>query len=328
MNANGIRSALGALRTAAPAPTGGILPIASSHEGNGARLSFGINDASEVCALFSAGRPATGFPTFRSEALTCEFRGAARVAIHGAEEVHSALVLRCTDITLYFDVYAALIQAIWSTFETRSRSEAWTEVAALATRWAAFFRKPDSLSEPEEMGLWGELWTINASANRTAMLDAWRGSEGATYDFFRSGCALEVKASTRRGVHYVSHEQVAGSEGVGVLLSLEVLVDPKGTRLRDLESRITEAVDNVGPYYEALRRRGINPLTIARSERRWSLVGVPMTFPLKEVPRIGALPNGISEVRYKVTLDERRAVKAPMDVEILSPFEMNFATPR
>jgi hypothetical protein len=314
-----IRAALVALQGATPAQQPNTLPILSLQETSSARVLFAIDDDGSSCILFCAGKPGSGFPVFRTDVLTCEFRSATRISIDGVDEVLPALVLRCQEAIEFGDVLAALVEETCRLFDDFAAADAWTRVAGLLTRWSDFFRKPSPMSEQMALGLWGELWTIAAAADRARILQAWRGSEGATYDFFLAGTALEVKTSTRRGVHRVSHAQLVAPE-IGVLLSLEALADPGGERLLDLQERIIRTVDDTFPYYEALRRRGVEPLALARCQRRWALVGRASLYQLADVPRVLAAQPGVSDLSYRVSLDESKRLAAANEQESLRPF--------
>jgi|GEM_PF-2065180 len=317
-----VAAALTKLRGVAPAQGDDVLPIVARAMVGSGSMFFGVDERGAHCVLLSCGRPGAGFPTFRTEVLRCEFVSSMRVSIDGTDERHAALILRCDDAAEFADVFGALVEEIARLFSSEATVRAWEATASLLNRWSDFFRPPAVLSEHAATGLWGELWAIAASSDRPGMVAAWRGCEGAVYDFFTAGVVLEVKVGTRRGVHVVSHAQVAPTTAEGGLLSLEVLVDPAGTTLAELEAKILGSLSNSSVYYEALRRRGVAPTAMRRTEKRWTLVGTPSVFRLDDVPRVTAAQPGVSDLRYKITLDQDRRLDGSAASQLLSPFAL------
>jgi hypothetical protein len=115
---------------------------------------------------------------------------------------------------------------------------------------------------------------------------------------------------------------VSGVEVPGVLLSIEVLEDPDGLSLRDLEAHILSGVEDSSRYYEALRRRGVSPLAVAKCETRWSVVGRATSYRLSDVPRVLGFQPGVSDLRYTVTLPELAKLSGAEETTFLSPFEL------
>jgi hypothetical protein len=306
-----VTGALHGLAGLKPAESAEVLPIAASLKFVGGSVLFGVDERGAHCALFCFGRPDHGFPMFRTEVLRCEFMPSIRLRMADQTSTHSALVLRCDRASEFADVFGALLAEICRTFEKSTSAEAWSTTAALVTRWADFFREQQELGVEVAVGLWGELKVISAAVDTRRIVHAWRGSEGATYDFFLEGSALEVKVGARRGIHRVSHAQVSPSTTNGVLLSLHALADPQGTSLADLERQILSEMTDIAPYFEAMRRRGVTTSSVRKDAGRWSLVGPVALYRLEDVPRVLQATPGVSELGYKVTLDPSKQLDGP-----------------
>lgn len=317
------REALRMLGDTARAPHGDVLPIVASVGLGAGALLFGVDASGAHCALICVTEQPKGMSTFATDVFRCEVVRDFRLTVRGTEERRAALVLRSVEPSDFGDVFGALLMETVSIFDRMPTVEAWTAVRALLDRWSVFFRRSAGLSEATSLGLWGELKAIDAANDARLVVDAWRGGEGAVYDFFRTGTALEVKTGGRRGVHHVSHGQVASEATSGALLSLHAIADPSGDSLAALQARITERLDDTTPYYEALRRRGVTPRAIATCSRRWSLASEADVYALRDVPRIGIVPLGVSELSYKVSLDPSKRLDVAQRDHLLLPFGLD-----
>jgi len=303
MTQSSLKTALAALAGEQHASTVQVLPVRVVDDRDGVRVMVGVDAAGASCVLVSAGLPAAEVPVFATRALSSEFSRSARIRIGEAEEACPALVLRCKDAAEYGDVLAALVESVGALLRPSKSAEAWRAVNKLLLRWSDFFREPERLTDATALGLWGELWVLTRSRQMSHSLAAWRGSEGSTYDFFANGRALEVKTSSRRGVHRMSHAQGAPLEEPGVLVSLHAIEDPAGQTLEDLQSEILSAGTDDAVYFEALSRRGVSALTLRRHRKRLSLVDKAAVYALSRVPRVTAVQPGVSDLSYLVRLD-------------------------
>ncbi len=315
-----VEEALARLAQSGPSDGPDVLPIVTRVLAGPASLFFGVDERGSHCVLLSCEKPGYGFPTFRTEVLRCEFVSSVRLSLEGSDHRLPALVLRCEDPAEFADVFGALVSELARMFQTDPVARAWESAATLLTRWSDFFRKERTLGDEVAAGLWGEMVVITASDDVRGAVAAWRGGEGATYDFFASGAVLEVKVGTRRGVHRVSHAQADSSGVSGGLLSLHALADPMGRGLNQLEIEILSKLSDSAPYYEALRRRGVSPSAMKKTDRRWALVSPPAVYRLEDVPCVLAIQPGVSELSYKVTLNDDKRLDPVGAEPILSPF--------
>jgi hypothetical protein len=186
--------------------------------------------------------------------------------------------------------------------------------------WKRFFqsRSPEGLSREEYIGLYAELdffaALLGAGIAPEALANAWQGPIGANQDFLFGGVAVEIKACTGNDTDFVPISNVRQLDDTGLDRlflfqgvydfrqdsgqTLKVLVD----RLRQLLAASPSAVDifevrllaagYIEPLASPFERYGFSP----RFRRYFH---VAKGFPhLQE----SSLPQGISEVRYKLNL--------------------------
>ena len=181
------------------------------------------------------------------------------------------------------------------------------------------FAAARTLSEAEEIGLWGELWTLDRSTLPGSLLPYWRGPEGGVADFFVDGAVLEVKTGRQPGRHHVSQTQVIAADRNGWLLSLLVEHTPTGPSVASLADHLASRFGR-SALFEGMSQRGISPSVVERGQRGYSLIGTPSVFLVADVPRVRAADPGVGELRYVVTLDPERALRGQSLREALGTF--------
>lgn len=319
-----VKETLAALEGGRKSGKPNVLPIRFVDERGPVRLLFGVDPDGASCVLIAAPGASSSLPVFRTNAFSCEFASAARIQLGTVEETCAALIVRCNRATEYRDVLAALVEEVRATLTLHDGKKGWSEVGKLLARWGEFFAEPESLSDASALGLWGELLVVDAGLDTSGALASWRGSEGATYDFFRDGFALEVKTSRKREVHRVSHAQAPGAGVEGILLSLEVSEDPGGRSLSDLENSLLSKLEHEAPYFEALRRRGVHPLSLRRCEKSWALVRLPSAYRLADVPRVTGVEPGVSDLTYVIRLEASKKLSGRDEKHALDRFGLRF----
>jgi hypothetical protein len=237
---------------------------------------------------------------FSTRALRVHGYPAVDFDVGGTQFSASAIAVACVDEHL-LDVFAPLGVELGNALASTPAPTA-VMVVSLLQRWSSLFASPARLSEAEELGLWGELWTINQSADPDILVRGWRGSDGGTYDFFVEEARLEVKASRHPGVHHVSLTQVAPQDGSGILLSLAADRSATGQSVADLVRSLFARLPDATPLLEALVRHSLSLATLDVASTRYRLLIPPMAFALATVPRIHAVDPGVSSVRYVVHL--------------------------
>jgi hypothetical protein len=227
----------------------------------------------------------------------------------GKEWDAAAAALLCTDPDL-IDTFAVLADDVL----TRTRSAfTWQAILAVVEEWQTLLMPRGRATKEVELGIWGELWFVENSRDVGRALLGWRGPDGDATDFFQDGIAVEVKASRTRRQHFVSQAQVETPVGLheAWLLSLWVKADP-GSALTVpwiADSIVAKAPDQA----EALRRMaqaGYSPGDRREYTSAFALLSEPEWFALADVPRVRAADPGISQLRYRIALDEARRANA------------------
>ena len=280
------------------------LAVGASVEGNAAALVLNLPGARSL--------------EYSTRGLSVRCLRKVVVTFERAFEANDVIVLECLDASLTVP-FCSLLTAL---HQCLARSAARHHAAALRhelNRWAALFAARDGKDEREQIGLWGELWTIAHASDVSRMVEAWRGHEGGTADFFRSGKSLEVKTSTRPGVHHISYNQAYLERGAGYLLSLAVERSSAGTSCVDLLQRIAAALPEPATLYERLAESGTS-LTMLDTSKGYDLAIRPALFSMRDVPKVTGHDPGVSNLRYRIDLDFSRALDGRTAKQALRTF--------
>ncbi|WP_343893795.1 PD-(D/E)XK motif protein [Janibacter melonis] len=158
------------------------------------------------------------------------------------------------------------------------------------------------------LGLWGELLLLRQMGSTTLALDSWHSNIDDRFDFAAPGSRLEVKTTTlseRR--HKFSLEQLLPVQGaVTSVVSIMTTETLAGSSLQwmiaaiqeslsgdpERQMRVHEVVSStLGPeWYRHVKRafdaqQAIDSMRILRAS---------------DIPRVGAVPHGVTEVRFSV----------------------------
>jgi len=276
------------------------LAIGHSATGNPACLLMGID----------GGLP-RGVRTHALEAKT--LRNA--VVCLGGKQTHTDVVaVECLSPELLWE-FASLVA------DFRARVDALREdgeVLRVLRRWQSLFSSGAGVDRKIELGLWGELWVLAHASDPDACLRAWRGPEGGTADFLLDGVALEVKTTTRPGVHHLSQTQ-AELSSAGGLLSLSTERDPSGLSCKDLLRSVASEPESLGSLVGRLGEREAKCIGSLDAER-YALTRLPALFALDDVPRVRGFDLGVRNLRYEVTLDFEKALDDVAAGALLNPF--------
>lgn len=267
-----------------------------------------------IAAVGAVGRSGGGFT------LT----SAPRVAFtHEARQWEQpAAILECTDERLG-DVFLVLVADIARRLPEATSGISWQKVLAFVEEWQALLSRRKVLSPEEQLGLWGELWVIRKSEHPGRLVAAWRGPFGEPVDFLYDGLSLEVKASRRAHVHHVSRSQVEEPTGgyESFLISLWLGTDPaRGVSLKELADQVLQRVDDPSAFLRTLARVGYSPLDHNEYAERFVLLEPASWFRVDDVPRVRAVDDGISNLRYVVTLDLNKSLDEARTVELWRRF--------
>lgn len=228
----------------------------------------------------------------------------------GRDWNQAAAVLECTDLSLS-DTFFVLVLDLNARLERDVPKRRWPLILQWLEEWQALLTRRAALTPEQQLGLWGELWFIARSSRADFLVSAWRGPDTDPVDFFADGLGLEVKASRRAHIHYVSHRQVRSPVGdsESYLLSAWVGVDPtRGVSLIDLVDEIVSTVTDAPKFLKKLSQVGYSIIDRDQYETKYVMLEEPLWFRLVDVPRVRDIDDGVSEIRYVVTLDPEKAL--------------------
>jgi hypothetical protein len=249
--------------------------------------------------LSAAGRRAAG----------CEVVGhrSIRFAYRGREWDGPAAALLCTDPAL-LEAFAVLAADVASRI---GQAPSWQAILATVEEWQALLTPRDRPNVDSEVGLWGELWFLDRAVDIERLLAGWRGPDADVTDFFVGGVAAEIKTARTKRQHHVSQTQVGRPAGMhdAWLTSLWVKVDPASpVTVAYLADRILDRAPDQGEALRRMARAGFSPLNRSGYVTGLVLLDEPEWYAATDVPRVHQADPGVSQLRYRVTLDaERRA---------------------
>jgi hypothetical protein len=233
-----------------------------------------------------------------------------------------AAALECTDINLA-DTFMVLVLDLARRLTSQAIEPNWSRVLSWVEEWQALLGRRLVLSEEQQRGLWGELWFLSQATDPDALLSGWRGPERATVDFFFNGRGLEIKTSRRAHVHHVSRSQIDSPLGdyAGYLLSVWINPEPvRGRSLAELvDALIARVVDPPG-LLKKVALAGYLPSDRDQYSARYLILEAPLWFRLEDVPRVRDADEGISQLRYVMTLDTDLSLDIDRDAEMWRHF--------
>lgn len=155
------------------------------------------------------------------------------------------------------DLFARMaVDIVDAVYLSTYRSESWLLSLMLSRirAWQEFMRRPivKSLSEEEELGLFGELAVLEAALCEVALaadvVPAWVGPSGGLQDFQTERVSLEVKSTKSRNgfpVHVGSLNQLSVSpDRIALLAALRFGEQPSGRTLPDIVNAIRSLLGN------------------------------------------------------------------------------------
>jgi hypothetical protein len=245
----------------------------------------------------AVGRTGAGFELTAHPSLHFEFEG------KSWDGAAAALSLKDVDVVESFAVLAAdVIQRL-------GEDARWADVVAIVSEWQELFAPRGKPTAEAELGLWGELWFIAGSLDVDTMLVGWRGPERDATDFFVNGRSAEVKASRAQRVHRVSQSQVTRPAGdhPAWFLSLWVKADPASeTTVSTLVDRILTRASDQRDAWVRISNAGYRQGDRRHFGTSYALMQAPEWYPASAIPRVREADPGVSDLRYRVVLDEAR----------------------
>lgn len=201
--------------------------------------------------------------------------------------------------------------------------------------WQAFMRhhEGERMSEPEEMGLAGELLLLETAlipgVDIARAIDCWRGPLGALHDFRLGEVAIEVKAtaSPRDSIRITSLDQLDDSGLSAMFLAVVRLGTGTGQTLPEMVDGLRARVRAGAPTHEhALDERllsaGYVGLHAQLYTRRFVAEAIRYYRVGTGFPRLirSSVPDGVSDGAYDIelrTADPHRVTEAAAVTEFL-----------
>jgi hypothetical protein len=229
-----------------------------------------------------------------------------------------SVVLECLEEGL-LHTFVALGVDLAGRLEQRDTPPRPEEVAHALAAWERLLRNRPTLSEERQLGLWGELEFIRASPSIDGAIRAWNPDPLGVIDFIAGGVGVEMKTSTTRLRHVISHRQrqsVGGDLRV-ILGSLWVVPDAVGVTLNDLVRAIDSVCTETVAFEQKLLATGFSRRDSDVYSRRFSVGSPLLLFDGGDVPRIREFDPGITSIHYTVELDPSDAVAPTEAAELL-----------
>jgi hypothetical protein len=219
----------------------------------------------------------------------------------------------CEDLCLYLSE---------CTFESLTRN-----LQNRITRWHEMFKRGTSniLTENEIRGLFGELHVLERLLHHNkyeyqTILSSWIGSEHSDQDFIFPDMAVEVKTlpHNQTTIRISSENQLDLSHKNLYLICMQLINEPSGRSLNDLEKHITNLINNdnlIEIFHHKLLIRGY--ISISQYDAyRFNIHNISAYQITDEFPAIrkSLLPQGISAVSYSIVLDTLASFQSPSPI--------------
>jgi hypothetical protein len=222
----------------------------------------------------------------------------------------ASAALECTDSRL-LETFIVLCADLLARLKAAEGLADWAAVTKWVDEWQALLGKKALLTPEQELGLWGELWVVAQSASPDRFINAWRGPERENVDFFLDGIGVEVKTSRREHAHFVSQKQIIQPVGDfdAYVLSIWAAPEPvRGKSIVELADDIMSKASDGLSFLKHLGRLGLSPYDRDQYRTRFIALRTPKWFSVEFVPRVRAADEGVSNLRYQITLDVESAV--------------------
>jgi hypothetical protein len=222
----------------------------------------------------------------------------------------ASAVLECSETNL-LNTFVVLAADIIDRAARSEKEFTWQRLVGWVEEWQSLLGKKLLLTAEQQLGLWGELWVIAHAAQPDLLVAAWRGPEDEPIDFYLGDTGIEVKTSRRAHVHFVSQKQVDSpvGESESYFLSIWALPDPSsGSSLCELVEDLTTRIADPPTFLRTLGSKGYSPVDRDQYQTKFSPLEVPIWFPVEGVPRVRLADEGVSNIRFVVTLDTEKSL--------------------
>lgn len=232
---------------------------------------------------------------------------AMRFEFDSREWTQPAAILECTEPEL-LETFVVLAHDVALRLSGQTDPVHWRDVVALVSQWQDLLGARKRLSPEEELGLWAEVWFITQSTDPDRLIRAWRGPDSSPVDFVLDGIGAEIKASQTRLAHNVSRTQAKSPLGGfdSYLVSCWVTLDPvRGETLPTLVDRLLATLSDPAELLRRLLEAGYVHFDRVSYDRPLVVLDEAW-FAAKDVPQVRDVDPGITQLRYRVALDEAR----------------------
>lgn len=179
------------------------------------------------------------------------------------------------------------------------------------SRFVELFRKVQAPSNSIIQGLWAELLVILQSKNKARMVSQWHLKNEEKYDFYFGDIRVEVKSSSsQKREHYFSFRQLSPPNGARVFI-VSILVEQVtgGSSIFELLSQISAELKGHSKLVEKLKLITLKTLGTSSEALYEKLFDFRLAedsirvFETSGIPKISSVPTGVSEVKFKSSLE-------------------------
>ena len=124
-------------------------------------------------------------------------------------------------------------------------------------------------------------------------------------------------------MHHVSQTQVVAPRGDHAAYFISMWVgaeSTRGTSLAELVELLLNRLSDPAAFLKQLARTGYSPLDRDEYTTRFVLLEAPRCFRAEDIPRVRAMDDGVSDLRYVVTLDVEACLDKKQTTHILRRF--------
>ncbi len=239
-----------------------------------------------------------------SGALLIAARSRVAFSVDGRTWTAPAVVVECLDDTL-LSTFVALAEDVAQSVAGPAPPTQAAVLRAIAG-WERLLRARTLLTDERELGLWGELHFLLSAPSLDGAIRAWAPRADSAIDFLNRSVGLEVKTSTSRLRHSVSHQQARSSDAdVRIYFaSIWAIPDDIGRSLSDLVEAIESTASELLLFEKKLLATGYSARDKAIYNRRFSAGGAILYFSGMDIPRVRDFDAGVTAIRYVIELDE------------------------
>jgi len=267
---------------------------------------IGINNSNEIAILFDSKEPKSKGDALEFIELTHNENCSILDGDNNLNKNYS--VLKCSIQNIHLkELFLKLLENIILEIPNQVSQKEISQLTKNIFDLFAAIKKP---SRETLIGLWGELFIINASNNVEDLVKAWHPETTDRFDFYSQNQALEIKTTTSNNrIHNFSYEQLSASNEKLVISSLMLRFSRSGKSLDDLKKEILDQVQNKDlrdkldiNYYKTIG--DINHEDIEEHKYDYSYASENIKyFDFLNIPRLTEKPmEGVKKIKYQSDL--------------------------